>query len=188
MPSGRIDSPGSGVFITRASIRQIEDFIADNKASIDKLHFGMDVLVRVIVSIIQSEAKARSGGPVAPRHRSNPALAFKIPVQRITGEYYAGWHLRRVKNAHWMVYNDSHEAWLIESGMFLRVRRPILKLSFMSMLRFIQTTKTAESFADWVLAPRRNSRGQFQSFNTRIRPFVSATNPNLAGPTGSLPG
>lgn len=186
--SGRIDIPTGDFGITRNSIRMIEDYIEDNKFSIDKLRYGMDTLVRVLVNITRTEALARSGGPVAARHRSNPALAFKIPVQRITGQYYAGWHLRRVRNAHWMLYNDSVEAYLIETGMFLRVRRPILKLSFISMLRFIQVTKTAETFADWVLAPRRNSRGQFQSFNRRITPFLAATNPNLAGPTGSLPG
>lgn len=174
--------------ITRESIRQIEDYMDDNAASIDKLNYGMDVLVRLIVNIIRTEAMSRSAGPVAPRHRSVAALAYKIPVQRITGQYYAGWTLRRVRNAHWIVYNPTFEAYLIETGLFLRQRRPILKLSFIAMLRFIQTTKTAEMFADWVLAPRRNSRGRFQSFGTRIGPFVGNTNPNTAGPTGKLPG
>jgi hypothetical protein len=109
-------------------------------------------------------------------------------VQRITGRYYAGWYVRRLGNARWIVSNNSVEAYLIESGMYQRVRRPILKMSTISMLRFIQTSRTADKFMDWVLAPRRNSRGQFQSFSNRIRPFLASSNENLAGPQGSLPG
>ena len=188
MRSGRTTWQPTGFGITLDSMRRIEDYIEDNRASMDKLQFGMDTLIRVLANILRSEALRRSAGPVAARHRSNPALAYKIPVQRITGAYYAGWTLRRVRNAHWIVYNDSFEAWLIESGMFMRVRRPIAKMSFMAMMRFLQTTRTAEMFLDSVFAPRRNSRGQFQSFNQRIRPFLAGTNPNIVGPSGRLPG
>ena len=195
---GRYDAPKSDMRITLESIRQIEDYMLDNQASIDKLQYGLDTLIRVLINIVQMEARKRSQGPVAPRYRSVPAFAFKIPVQRITGRYYQGWTIRRVRNAHWMLYNDSFEAWLIESGMYMRVRRPILKMSFMAMLKFIQTTRTAESFVDSVLAPRRSSKGQFQSFTRRVRPFLmanppighehrGAANPNIAGPQGRLP-
>lgn len=196
MPSGRADIRPAGFGITLASIKSIEDFILDNKASRDKLHYGVDTLIRALASITLQEARNRSAGPVAPRHRSVAALAFKIPVQRITGAYYAGWTLRRVRNAHWMVYNDSHEAWLIEYGIHQRQRRPILKMSVVAMLKFIQTTRTAESFIDSVLAPRRSSKGRFQSFDRRVRPFLlnnagvegrGAGNPNIAGPQGRLP-
>jgi hypothetical protein len=207
MPSGRFSQTarGGGRYdapvnfgITLESIRQIEDYITDNQFSIQKLEYGMDTLVRVLANIVQMEARKRSQGPVAPRWRSVPAFAYKIPVQRITGAYYAGWTLRRVRNAHWMVYNDTFEAWLIEFGIHMRVRRPILKMSFLAMLKFIQTTRTAEMFVDWVMAPRRNAKGQFQSFERRVRPFNMATpppgfegrgaaNPNIKGPTGSLP-
>lgn len=194
---GRYDAPG-GFGITLASMRSIEDFIIDNQYSRDKLRYGMDVLVRTLINVVQAEARKRSAGPVAPRWRSVPAFAYKIPVQRITGRYYQGWTIRRVRNAHWMLYNDAYEAWLIEYGINMRVRRPILKQSFMAMMQFIQTTRTAEMFADWVMAPRRNAKGQFQSFERRIQPFkLMATaadlpgrgsrNPNIAGPQGRLP-
>jgi hypothetical protein len=195
---GRYDAPGS-FGITLASIRQIEDYMIDNQFSRDKLRYGMDVLIRTLIHVVQSEARKRSAGPVAPRWRSVPAFAYKIPVQRITGRYYQGWTIRRVRNAHWMLYNDAYEAWLIEYGINMRVRRPILKQSFMAMLQFIQTTRTGDLFVDWVMAPRRNAKGQFQSFERRVRPFkLMATgadlagrgskNPNIAGPTGRLPG
>jgi hypothetical protein len=195
---GRFDAPG-GFGITLASLRQIEDYIQDNRYSIEKAKYGMDTLIRVLINVVQMEARKRSQGPVAPRWRSVPAFAYKIPVQRITGRYYQGWTIRRVRNAHWMLYNDAHEAWLIEYGIYMRVRRPILKQSFMAMLQFIQTTRTGDLFVDWVLAPRRNAKGQFQSFERRIQPFkLMATaadvpnrgsrNPNIVGPTGRLPG
>jgi len=196
---GRYDAP-TNFGITLASIRSIEDYIMDNRFSIDKLRYGMDTLVRVLITVVQSEARKRSAGPVAPRWRSVPAFAYKIPVQRITGRYYQGWTIRRVRNAHWMLYNDSYEAWLIEYGIHMRVRRPILKQSFMAMLQFIQTTRTADMFVDWVLAPRRNAKGQFQSFERRITPFKmmagaaayegrGSANPNITGPgSGRLPG
>jgi hypothetical protein len=195
--TGRSDA-STGMRITLASIRSIEDYILDNRHSMDKLRYGTDILIRVLANIVRTEAMQRSGGPVAPRHRSVPALAYKVPVQRITGAYYAGWTLRRVRNAHWMVYNSSYEAWLIETGLYQRVRRPILKLSVIAMLKFIQSTRTADAFVDWVLAPRRNEAGRFQSFQKRITPFLmhnpppgaenrGAHNPHITGPSGRLP-
>lgn len=148
--------------------------MADNEASIVKAKAGMDVLVRLCILVTKAEAQKRSFGPVAPRRRSRPELAYKIPVQRITGHYFAGWTVRRTAGG-WMLYNDEIEAYLIETGMFQRVRRPILKMSVISMLRFIQTTKTADRFVDWIFAPRRSPNGQFQSFNRRIAPFIAMT-------------
>lgn len=183
---------GPRITITRKTFEQIETFIADNKASIEKMNKGIDLLVQGTILVVKAGAQERSAGPVAPGKRSVPALAYKIPVQRITGRYFAGWTQRRLGNGHWILYNDSYEAYLIEYGIFQRVRRPILKLSVLGMLRFIQTTPTVGRFMDWVIAPRRNSRGQFQSFSKRmagtqtIRESSPMTN-NLAGPQGNLP-
>lgn len=179
--------PGSGFGISRRTFEQIEDFIRDNQNSIIKASTGIDLLLQGMGLVIKSEAMRKSFGPVAAKMRSNPALAYRIPVQRITGAYHAGWYVRRLARGHWVVGNSSFEAYLIETGLFMRVRRPILKMSFIAMMRFIQTTRTAERWVDWVMAPRRNTRGQFQSFKTRIAPFVSGSNANLAGPVGWLP-
>lgn len=185
--------------ITRKTFDQLEDFIKDNKASVEKVHFGIDMLSRAMVMVTKGIAQEKSGGPVAPTKRSVPALANRIPVQRITGAYFAGWTIKRLRNGHWILYNDAVEAYLIEYGIYQRMRRPILKMAVIEMMRFIQTTRTAERFLDSVLAPRRNSRGQFQSFDKRIRPFKMANpppdfahrgsaNPNIRGPSGRLPG
>lgn len=169
--------------ITRNTFRNLEQWMEDNDASIDKAKAGLDALVRLSILVVKAEVQKRSYGPVAANQRSNPALAYRIPVQRITGHYFAGWTVRRTGRG-WMIYNDEIEAYLIETGMYQRVRRPILKMSVVSMLRFIQSTKTADRFVDWVFAPRRDARGRFQSFNTRVAPTISA----MAGPQGKLPG
>ena len=190
--------PGRGFGITRKTFDQIEDYIRDNKASIDRVHFGIDKLAHAMGLIVVSEARRSSFGPIAPRFRSNPALAHRIPVQRITGEYYAGWYLRRIGNGRYVVGNETFQAYLIETGMYQQRRRPILKKAVIEMLKFIQTSRTADRFLDSVLAPRRDARGRFQSFDKRIVPFKmraasadmptrGATNPNIAGPKGRLP-
>lgn len=184
LPRGAL--PSQGFYIGKKTFDDIENFIADNEASAVKVQQGIDLLARGMVLVIKGEAQKRSAGPVAGRHRSNPALANKIPVQRISGKYFAGWVIRRLGSGHYMVYNDSVEAYLIETGMYQRVRRPILRMSMLQMLALLQTTRTGDRFLDWVMAPRRNSRGQFQSFGGRISGTTSLG--GLAGPVGSLPG
>ena len=176
--------PGSGFGISRKTFNQLEEFIRDNESSIEKVQFGIDKLVQLMAMVTVSEARKKSFGPVAARQRSNPALAGRIPVQRITGAYFAGWYIRRRGNGRWVVGNDAWEAYLIETGMYQTVRRPILKMSVISMLRFIQTTRTAERFMDDVLKPRRKG-GRFQSFQSRM--MGTRTLGGMAGPKGVLP-
>lgn len=184
LPRGAI--PSQGFWIGKKTFEDIENFIADNESSAVRVQQGIDLLARAMVLVIKGEAQKRSGGQVAARQRSNPALANRIPVQRITGRYFAGWMIRRLGNGHYLMYNDSVEAYLIETGMYQRVRRPILKMSMLQMLALLQTTRTGERFLDWVIAPRRNARGQFQSFSGRVSGTTSLG--GLAGPTGKLPG
>lgn len=177
--------PGS-FGITRKVFDDLERFMLDSQGSKEKTALGMDLLVRAMCMVTKGGAQRRSMGAVAPRKRSRPELAYRIPVQRITGRYFAGWTQRRVGLGRWILYNDTVEAYLIETGTHMRVRRPILKMSVIGMLSFIQTTKTADRFVDWVLAPRRDSHGRFQSFAARIQ--GTATLGGMAGPQGTLPG
>lgn len=181
--SARSDAmPNQSFAISRKTFENLEQWIEDNRFSAAKGVYGLQLLTRLCILVVKAEAQRRSFGPVAARHRSNPALAYKIPVQRITGHYFAGWMVRKTPRG-WMIYNDEIEAYLIETGMFMRVRRPVLKMSVIGMLRFIQTTRTAERFVDWMFLPRRDPRGRFQSFNARVAPTVSV----MAGPQGKLP-
>lgn len=171
---------------SRQSFVNIENFLADIEGYSAKARAGTDILVRMMILVTKGYAQKKSGGPIAPRRRSNPALAARIPVQRITGRYFAGWTEKRVGWGHYVLYNDAVEAYLIETGLYQRVRRPILKMAFINMLRMVQTTRTGDAFLESVLAPRRNAKGQFQSFGTRL--MGTQTLGGLAGPQGSLPG
>lgn len=171
--------------ITRESFEQVETLIRQYEAGSARAMIGIDLLVRMMIMSVKSIAQEKSAGPVAPGRRSNPALAYRIPVQRITGRYFAGWTQRRLRPGTWILYNDAKEAVLIETGMYQRVRRPILKMSVIGMLRFIQTTRSAERWVGWVIGPQRNATGQFQSFQSRM--MNTSTLGGMAGPTGNLP-
>lgn len=166
-------APGSGFKITDASFNRIIKMIEDNEASIEKAAAGIDLIVHGMVTIVRSEAMKRSFGPAAPRQRSNPAFAYRLPVQRITGRYYSGWYIRRLGRGRWVVGNDSFEALLIETGLFQRNRRPVLKMSTLAMLTFIQQTRVMERYGESILS-------------TRSRVLRMGV-PALAGPTGRLP-
>lgn len=183
---GRAASDAMGrIVVMRPNFEAIEDFLRDNASSRERAAMGMDLLIQTIGIVTKGLAQQRSAGAVAPRQRSNPALAYRIPVQRITGAYFAGWTLKRTGVGRYLLYNDTVEAYLIETGMYMRVRRPILKLSVLGMLKFIQTTRTADRFLDWVIAPRRDAQGKFQSFKSRA--FGGNTMNTLSGPVGRLP-
>lgn len=159
--------------ISRRTFENLEQWIRDNEASAQKAAQGIDTLVRLCILVVKAEAQKRTMGPVAPQRRSNPALAYRIPVQRITGRYFAGWTVRRVRFGAWMIYNDERAAYVVEFGIGQRVRRPVLKLSVIGMLRFVQTTRMADRFAEYVMAPRRTPQGRFRSFESRIGPLIT---------------
>lgn len=167
------EDPKAAFTITRQTFRDIENFIADNKASQMRARFGMDALINLCVLTVKAAAQKQSMGPVAPNRRSNPAFAYRVPVQRITGRYFAGWRVRKLGNATWMLYNESKEAYLIEYGLYMRQRRPVLANSVIEMLRLLQTTQTGERFMDWILAPRRDAAGKFVSFESRLGSMIA---------------
>jgi hypothetical protein len=173
--------------ITRKTFTDIENFIADNKASVEKVNFGLDLMARSMVLVIQGIAQEKSEGPVAPRWRSNPALANRIPVQRITGNYFMGWRIQHVSKGAWMIYNDMVEAYFIETGLHMRVRRPILKMSLIGMLRFLEGSRTEQRFLAWVLAPRRDAQGRYAAIPLASRLQGTHTLGGMAGPSGVLP-
>lgn len=104
--------------------------------------------------------------------------AWKIPVRRITGNYFRGWKVKRLVPGVWALVNDSREAYFIEFGInwvgatgsisrkgakpYLkynrRVRRPIQKLSLMKTMRFIESTGVADKVWAATFAPFRPGR------------------------------
>lgn len=172
----------------RPDFNAIERFIRENRENKAKVAVGVDLLVRTMAMMVKGIAQGKSLGPIAPRRRSVPALAYRIPVQRITGAYVAGWQLRRLGLARWLIFNNSKEAYLIESGLHMRVRRPILKMSLIGMLKMLQATRTEQRFLDTLIKPRRDAGGRYAAVPFEQRLPGTATLGGMTGPSGRLPG
>jgi hypothetical protein len=187
----RAPSPRAGAFISRAEITGLETFIKACEDSRERMSVGMDMLVRSLAAIVVGYAQQRSRGPVAPGQRSVPALAYRIPVQRITGAYFSGWRIKRLGAARWLVTNESQEAYLIETGTYMRVRRPILKMSLISMLRFLENSRTEQRLLPSLIGFKRDAGGRFANLSVLERlagtETASMGNASLAGPAGDLP-
>jgi hypothetical protein len=126
----------------------------------------MNELVYMMALVNQKEARKMSFGP-SDRREQNPALAWKIPVRRITERYYLGWKVKFVRPGVWQLYNDSREGYFIEFGINhlgegRRVRRPIRKLSLRRTMNYMMTTHAFDRIWVQIFAdPRKhnNSRG-----------------------------
>jgi hypothetical protein len=163
----------SGVMrIDESFFLKLREYKEDNINDIGKVKWAIDKIVMGYALVSQGEAQKRSLGPqvtpgsaggsvrfgVRGRHLRNMAIptvgAWKIPVRRITGAYFEGWHISQVGHAVWLLTNVSREAYFIEfginhhsttglfgpSGQRVRVRRPVMKLSVLEAMRKIEAT------------------------------------------------
>lgn len=138
--------------ITPDSFEAIENYIRWCESVPKKFPGAMNLLVKTMANVHMGFAQKYSLGPTDPRQQ-NPALAWKLPVRRISGRYFFGWKVRWVKNAVWQVYNDSREAFYIEFGIHRnpttgmvssrRIRRPVNKLAMKQTLAFMAKTSAA---------------------------------------------
>jgi hypothetical protein len=134
----------SFIQITDNSFNQIEEYLrwAETVGSPRNFNFGMNALVMFMAYTNLGIAQKMSAGPVDPQMK-NAAAAWKIPVRRISENYFYGWKVRRLGFGSWQLYNDSREAYFIEFGIHqsgARVRRPIRKLSLLKTLRAMEYT------------------------------------------------
>src|SRR5262245_3108452 len=130
--------------ITPDSFNQIEEYISWSQTvgSQRNFQFGMNALTMMMAYTNLGFAQKMSAGPVDPQ-MNNASAAWKIPVRRITENYFYGWKVRRLSGATWQLYNDSREAYFIEYGIHIsnkRVRRPIRKLSLLRTLRLMESS------------------------------------------------
>ena len=180
-------NPNSSLTISRRTFEELEEWIRDNAVAEKDFVTGINAIVMMMAYTIKGAAQQKTMGAV-DRRAQNTALAYKIPVRRITGKLFAGWKVSKLGPGRYMVYNDDRAAWVLEEDIDQRsgrrTRRPILKLSVIQMLKLIQTTRTAERMVDSVMAPRRNNRGQFQSFKARM---AGTSMSGIVGPSGTLP-
>jgi hypothetical protein len=138
------------VQISTDTFNAIEEYIRWAEAVPGRLPRAMDILTRFMSLTNLGIAQEMSYGPSDPQQR-NPAMAWRIPVRRISGRYFYGWQVKRIGLGVWMLYNDSREAFFIEFGIHAdprtgepsarRIRRPIRKLSLRRTLQAMMRTQ-----------------------------------------------
>jgi len=178
--------PG-GMGINRRTFIELDNLIRDLEYNRKAFRQGENILIHMLAKAHQGIAQRKSAGMVSPSGEAG--RPWGIPVRRITGAYYRGWKVRRLGHAMWMTYNDSREAYFIEFAINPRatgaVRRPILKMSAVATLRFVQRTRLIERFTKSTIGATRNERGQYRSFMARMQ---GSSLLGVAGPQGTLPG
>lgn len=162
----RYSLPG-GFGISRQHFEDVENLIRAARTGSREMQSAMDLACRLMAHTTQAYALRYYRGAQAPSGRP-----FTIPVRRITGRSGAGWRVRRVAPGAWEVYNEERGAWMVEHGIYAgnnRVRRPILKMSGVATLRFIQRTRFGERIMAETFGSLRDNRGRFRSFSARIQ-------------------
>jgi hypothetical protein len=189
---GRRTSTIPGAFgVNRAAINELDYAIETMRGIPNEFERGMDVMVQLLAAMHQGIAQQKSRGVVTPTGQLGQP--WTIPVRRIGLDYYQGWRRRRVRRGIWEVFNAAREAFFIEHGINPRalgaaIPRPIMKISALDVLRFIQRTRVAERFTEDILGPLRDKRGRYRSFQSRSRAFqLLMAGRSVAGPQARLP-
>lgn len=182
--------PGA-ISISRESFEEIDTLIRSLRTGSQEFIYAMDTAAQLMTKAIQGRAQYYYRGPQADprdvRRGQGAGRAFTIPVRRITGKTYQGWTVRRIALGIWELFNEERGAYMVEFGIVRGgggVRRPILKMSAVSTLRFIQRTNFANRLMADTFGSLRNNRGQFRSFSARM---AGSSLLGVVGPTGNLP-
>lgn len=187
----------TALVIDHSFFEGIENFIRQCERTQRGMPIAMDRLVRFMSYAHLGFAQKRALGPVDPR-QARPELAWRVPVRRISGRYFFGWKVKRRGLGSYQLYNDSREAFYIEFGIHRnpatgqpskrRIRRPVMKLSFMENIRFIQ--KSAVYHRVWsslYLPPTGQRKGKGFIWQMQS-PMTEGTMPGLAGQSNYNPG
>lgn len=149
-----VKSPGianrlSFMQIDPQSIAAYYEYAADFAEMPERVNWAMDMVIRTQALMALGLTQKRALGPVDPQMK-NIAAAWKIPVRRITGMYFAGWTVQHLGLGIYRLLNRSREAYFIEFGINhigtgaassagpVRIRRPVMKLSILQAIRIVQ--------------------------------------------------
>lgn len=172
----------------------LENRIQHELSATGRYRVGMDFLVRYMAYVNLGYAQKYALGPVDPQ-QNRPDLAWRIPVRRISGRYFFGWKVQRKGLAHYELRNDSREAFFIEFGIHRnpmtgqvaarRQRRPILKLSLIRTLQYLQRTAIWDRvWASIEMPPPGKRTGRGFMWHVQGGHMMGPT----IGPWGKLPG
>lgn len=173
--------PGA-IGITRESFEEIDKLIRSLAQGTKEFDQVMDAATHLLAMTTKGFVQMKYRGPVG-----GAGQPWTIPVRRLTGETYRGWRVRRIKSGVWEVFNNERGAYAVEFGLSRYgqgVRRPVLKMSGIATLRFIQRTRFAERIMGDTFGNLRNNKGQFRSFAARM---AGSSMLGVVGPQGRLP-
>lgn len=187
---GPLPSRMPGFHVDPRSILLWEQYAADFKENAEMFRFAVDKIAMIYALVALAGAQKRSLGPVDPG-MTRVAAAWKVPVRRISGDYFMGWTVEHMTLGIWALTNHSREAFYIEfginhaattgavgpGGMRVRIRRPIMKLACLEAINIVRATGAAQR--EVISAVMPSSLYQSPFITGAIRP---------AGKTGSAIG
>jgi hypothetical protein len=174
-----------GLHITTDTFNGIEEYIRWAQSRPREFPRAMNLLIRFMAYTDQGFSQRMSAGVYDPREEK-PALAWKIPVRRITEKYFLGWKTKKVTQGVWQVYNDSRAAFYVEFGIHVsgsRVRRPIRKLALKkTMEAMMRTHAFHRCWCEIYQDQRRGKRHMGRGFTQTVQ------SPGKGGFTGPMLG
>lgn len=164
-------NPGTRGFLSLSpeSFKALEDLAAyaENVAR-HKMPLADNYIAMYCAALSGSYAQKYSAG--MHRHPDDTTRSWRMPVPRVTEQYFRGWKVQKIRNGVWMLTNESREAYFIEYGIHRnphtgevsprRIRRPIFKLSLLRTIEHLQTTAIAHRIWQDVLVPKPGEPGR----------------------------
>lgn len=189
-PSRTSVIPGA-ISISRQSFEEVDTLIRSLRTGTREFTYAMDTAAELMTKTMQGRVQYYYRGPQADprdvRRNTGAGRVGSIPIRRVTGKTYQGWTVRRIALGAWELFNEERGAYFVEYGIVRGgggKRRPVLKMSAVSTLRFIQRTRFANRIMADTFGSLRNNRGQFRSFSARMG---GSSLLGVVGPTGMLP-
>lgn len=153
--------------INRQHFEEVEQLIRSLRQGSKEWMSAMDLSTELLAHTTQGFALRYYRGAQYPG-----GAAFTIPVRRITGRTGSGWRVKKLGMGRWEVFNEERGAWMVEHGIVAGgggTRRPILRMSGVATLRFIQRTRFGNRIMAETFGSLRDNKGRFRSFTARMR-------------------
>lgn len=176
------------VGIGRSDFSDVDELIRSLRRGTREFDSAMNLAAQMLAKANQGIVQGYMRGPTTrPVDARRIASSFSIPVRRVTGKTYQGWRVRRIRQGMWELFNEERGAWAVEFGVVAGGhgrRRPVLKMSAVATLRFVQRTRFGNRIYHGTFGNLRNNKGQFRSFAARMQ---GSSVLGVAGPLGRLP-
>ena len=187
--SKRSGSIPGAVGLSTETFREIDELISALRTGSREWGAAMDLGAQALAmaskGIVQSYYR---GVVIRPQDARRVPSTFAIPVRRVTQATYKGWRTRRIAPGVWELFNEERGAYMVEKGIYRGGnggrRRPVLKMSAVATLRFVQRSRFGNRIMAETFGNLRTNKGHFRSFSARM---AGSNILGIAGPVGYLP-